>query len=210
MVTSPANRVFQRCAEAPVLRRLGGRTPGARALEIGCGTAFGSKLILDQFGAATVDAVDLEPTMVTRRRRLGRERLENPRYVALRFALWLRLVLLYPRHRRRAREGRGRGRDRPVPSSSPHPVPHVGSLAALKAALAAADLRHEARRIGARLETVGADAARELPLLRPPPDDAARLSCRVDAKAKVCVGSPTTRSRPVMRAVSRSGSAPRR
>jgi hypothetical protein len=67
----------------------------------------------------------------------------------------------------------------------------VGCLAALNAALAAADRRDDARRIGARAETVGAAAARELPLLRPLPgevfDVSARLSCRVDTKARVCV-----------------------
>lgn len=71
------------------------------------------------------------------------------------------------------------------------PVPHVGSLAALNQALAAADARDDARRIGARAETVGAAAERELLLLRPLPgegfDVAATLSCRVDAKARVCV-----------------------
>jgi len=71
------------------------------------------------------------------------------------------------------------------------PVPHVGSLAALNEALAAADVRDDARRIGARAETVGAAAARELPLLRGLPgqafDVALMLSCRVDAKARVCV-----------------------
>jgi hypothetical protein len=71
------------------------------------------------------------------------------------------------------------------------PVPHVGSLAALDAALAAADARDDARRIGARIETVGAAAAREMPLLRPLPaeplDPAQVLSCRVDAKARICV-----------------------
>jgi hypothetical protein len=71
------------------------------------------------------------------------------------------------------------------------PVPHVGSLAALNAAMAAADQRDDARRIGARAESVGTAAARELLLLRPLPEEAfdvaARLSCRVDAKARVCV-----------------------
>ena len=66
-----------------------------------------------------------------------------------------------------------------------------GSQAALNTALAAAHQRDDARRIGARAETVGAAAARELPLLRPLPDTvfdvAARLSCRVDAKSRVCV-----------------------
>lgn len=73
LVNSPANRAIQRCVEAPTLRRLGGRIPGAHALEIGCGAGYGTKLIVDQFGAATVDAIDLDPAMVTRaRRRLRR------------------------------------------------------------------------------------------------------------------------------------------
>ncbi|UUW88610.1 class I SAM-dependent methyltransferase [Pimelobacter simplex] len=73
LVNSPANRVFQRCVETPTLRRLGGRTRGAHALEIGCGSGYSTNLIIDQFGAATVDAVDLDPAMVTRaRRRLRR------------------------------------------------------------------------------------------------------------------------------------------
>jgi hypothetical protein len=67
----------------------------------------------------------------------------------------------------------------------------MGSLEALNAALAAADARDDARRIAGRAETVGQAAAQELPLLRPLPaerfDVALRLSCRVDAKARVCV-----------------------
>lgn len=73
LVTSPANRAFQRWVEVPMLRRLGGRTPGAHALEVGCGSGYDTKVIIDQFGAATVDAVDLDSAMVTRaRRRLRR------------------------------------------------------------------------------------------------------------------------------------------
>ena len=64
-------------------------------------------------------------------------------------------------------------------------------MAALNEALAAADGRDDARRIGSRAETVGDAAQREQPLLRPLPvedfDVAATLSCRVDAKARVCV-----------------------
>jgi hypothetical protein len=67
----------------------------------------------------------------------------------------------------------------------------VGSLEALNAALAAADARDDARRITGRAETVGEAAAGELPLLAPLPaepfDVALRLSCRVDAKARICV-----------------------
>lgn len=53
--------------------RLGGRVPGGRVAEIGCGQGYGTKLILDQFGAASVDAVDLDPAAIARaRRRLRR------------------------------------------------------------------------------------------------------------------------------------------
>ncbi|MEO7061992.1 MAG: hypothetical protein ABI083_19935 [Lapillicoccus sp.] len=71
------------------------------------------------------------------------------------------------------------------------PVPHLPTMAALNAALAAADLRDETRRIGPRTETVGAAGAREALLLNPLPnndfDASLALSCRVHAKARVCV-----------------------
>jgi len=57
--------------------------------------------------------------------------------------------------------------------------------------LADADAVDEHRRIAARAETVGQAAAREAPLLNPLPGNAfqaaAALSCRVDAKARICV-----------------------
>jgi ubiquinone/menaquinone biosynthesis C-methylase UbiE len=55
--------------EARVLARLGGRTPGARVAEIGCGSGYGTRLILDHFGAASVDAVDLDPAMIAHAQR---------------------------------------------------------------------------------------------------------------------------------------------
>lgn len=64
LVNSFPRRALQRFYEAPLLARLGGRIPGGRALEIGCGGGYGSRLILDRFGAATVDAVDLDPAAV--------------------------------------------------------------------------------------------------------------------------------------------------
>ena len=74
-VNSPARRALQRYYELAVLTRLGGRMGGGRALEIGCGSGYGTKLILDHMGAATVDAVDPDPAMVARaRRRLRRYR----------------------------------------------------------------------------------------------------------------------------------------
>ena len=57
--------------------------------------------------------------------------------------------------------------------------------------MADADTVDDARRIAARVETVGQAAARELSALRPLPvgvfDVSAPLSCRVDAKARICV-----------------------
>jgi len=122
---------------------------------------------------------------------LGRERLENPRFIALRSHYGYDSFFCIPgidgAHEKGGVEGEiGRFRRRHLT-----PVPHVGSLAALNAALAAADVRDDTRRIGARAETVGAGAAREQLLLRPLPEVdfevAASLSCRVDAKARVCV-----------------------
>jgi len=132
---------------------------------------------------------NLKPAVI--RVALGRERFEHPRFIALRSHYGYDSFYCIPgkegAHEKGGVEGEiGRFRRRHLT-----PVPHVGSLAALNEALAAADARDDARRIGARAETVGAAAARELPLLRPLPvevfDVAATLSCRVDAKARVCV-----------------------
>lgn len=75
LVNSPPRRWLQRYYEVPALQRLGGPLPGPRVLEIGCGAGYGTRLILDRFPAAHVDAVDLDPAMVRRaRRRLTRYR----------------------------------------------------------------------------------------------------------------------------------------
>ena len=75
LVDSAPRRALQRVYETRVLIRLGGRTPGASVAEIGCGSGYGTKLIIDQFGAKTVDAVDLDPRMISRAwRRLRRYR----------------------------------------------------------------------------------------------------------------------------------------
>jgi ubiquinone/menaquinone biosynthesis C-methylase UbiE len=73
LMTSPPRRWVQRFYEAPALVRLGGRIPGGRVAEIGCGSGYGTRLIFDVFGAASVDAVDLDPVMIQRAaRRLRR------------------------------------------------------------------------------------------------------------------------------------------
>src|SRR5437660_11525158 len=60
---------FQRYIEAPRLLTLGGQLAhGSVALEIGCGPGAGVDVILDQFGAARVDAFDLDPLLVAHAR----------------------------------------------------------------------------------------------------------------------------------------------
>lgn len=93
LVNSLPRRLLQRFYEARMLRRFGGRLgPGTRALEIGCGSGYGSQLVLEQFGASSVDAVDLDPAMIRRAgKRLarygGRVRLAQGSATDLRAAL---------------------------------------------------------------------------------------------------------------------------
>jgi SAM-dependent methyltransferase len=67
VVNSPPRRWLQR-GEARLLRRLGGPVAAGRVLELGCGRGFGTRLIPDRFGVREVDALDLDPRMVTRAR----------------------------------------------------------------------------------------------------------------------------------------------
>lgn len=72
-MNNPVRAWIQRAWEGPTLERLGGRTPGARVLEIGCGWGVGTEIIFERFGAAEVHAFDLDPEMVgLARRRLAR------------------------------------------------------------------------------------------------------------------------------------------
>ena len=79
-VDNPARRALQSWYEAPTLRRLGGPLPaGSRVVEIGCGSGYGTSLILDYFGASYVDAVDLDPQMIGRARRRLRHHADRVR-----------------------------------------------------------------------------------------------------------------------------------
>lgn len=69
LMNNPARRAVQRFYEVPKLLRMAHRLDGKRALEIGCGQGFGMKLILEQFGAATVSGIDIDPEMVNRARK---------------------------------------------------------------------------------------------------------------------------------------------
>lgn len=122
---------------------------------------------------------------------LGRDREQNPRFVALRSHYRFESFFCMPGKAGAHEKGGVEGEIGRFRRAHLTPMPTVSSLAALNELLAAADGADNARRIGARRETVGSAAARELPLLRALPDkafDAAlTLSCRVDAKARVCV-----------------------
>jgi SAM-dependent methyltransferase len=70
LINSAPRRWLQRWYEVPWLRRLGGTlSPDSRVLEVGCGPGYGTGLILQQFGAGHVDAIDLDPAMIARSRR---------------------------------------------------------------------------------------------------------------------------------------------
>lgn len=71
LMNNPVRVAIQRHFEAERLLAMGGAVPGAAALEVGCGRGVGVELVLDRFGAARVDAFDLDPKMVS----LARERL---------------------------------------------------------------------------------------------------------------------------------------
>jgi len=73
MMNNPVRAALQRHFEMPILLKMGGRVPGGRVLEVGCGRGVGTELILARSGAERVDAFDLDPEMVAlARRRLCR------------------------------------------------------------------------------------------------------------------------------------------
>jgi ubiquinone/menaquinone biosynthesis C-methylase UbiE len=69
LMNNPVRSAIQRRFEAARLLRMGGPMSGGAALEIGCGRGVGAELVLDRFGADTVDAFDLDPRMVDLARR---------------------------------------------------------------------------------------------------------------------------------------------
>ncbi|MDQ4072343.1 MAG: IS21 family transposase [Actinomycetota bacterium] len=122
---------------------------------------------------------------------LGRDRLEHPRFVALRshygFDSFYCLAGPEGAHEKGGVEGEvGRFRRRHLV-----PVPKVASLAELNQLLVSADDADQQRRIARRPETVGEAFATEAPCLRPLPGDGfecfAEASAKVDSKARICV-----------------------
>jgi ubiquinone/menaquinone biosynthesis C-methylase UbiE len=73
LVNNPGRALVQRFYEAPLLQGLGGRLDGDRVLEVGCGRGAGSQVLIEQFGATQVVAVDLDWRQILRaRRRISR------------------------------------------------------------------------------------------------------------------------------------------
>ena len=66
LMNNPLRGFVQKHFEAPRLQKMGGALSGGYALEIGCGRGVGVQIILDRFGAAQVDAIDLDPRMIRR------------------------------------------------------------------------------------------------------------------------------------------------
>lgn len=122
---------------------------------------------------------------------LGRERFENPKFVALRSHYGFDSFYCLPGKDGAHEKGGVEGEVGRFRRGHLTPVPHLPSLAALNEAMAAADVRDDARHVGARKESVGAAFARERLLLNPLPDNvfdaSSALSCRVDMKARICV-----------------------
>jgi len=123
---------------------------------------------------------------------LGRERLENRRFVALRshygFDSFYCLPGIDGAHEKGGVEGEvGRFRRRHLV-----PVPRVDSLAELNELIAAGDRIDDGRHIARRPHSVGEAAAAELAWLRPLPEevfDSATVlaAVKVDLKGRICV-----------------------
>lgn len=122
---------------------------------------------------------------------LGRERLENERFVALRSHYGFDSFFCLPgekgAHEKGGVEGEvGRFRRRHLV-----PVPKVASLAELNQALANGDVTDDARHIARRVEPVGAAAAAEVGSMRALPTEAfdttTILEAKVDTKARVAL-----------------------
>jgi len=122
---------------------------------------------------------------------LGRDRLENERFVALRSHFGFDSFYCEPgiegAHEKGGVEGEiGRFRRNHLV-----PVPAVASLAELNAFMAEADAADEHRHIGRRSETVGQSAVAESGRLRVLPDEGFDVTTTlwsiVDTKARICV-----------------------
>jgi len=62
---NPLRPAIQNAFEARQMLRMGGACPNAKALEIGCGSGSGIKLLFNLFGVRSVDAFDLDFDMIS-------------------------------------------------------------------------------------------------------------------------------------------------
>jgi ubiquinone/menaquinone biosynthesis C-methylase UbiE len=69
LVNNNLRAIVQRFYEGPLLRSLGGAANGGIVLEIGCGRGAGVEVILQQFHAAHVTGMDLDPLQIERARK---------------------------------------------------------------------------------------------------------------------------------------------
>lgn len=69
LVNNSARALVQRFYEGPLLLKLGGSTEGLRVLDVGCGRGVGVQLLLQQFGAAHVSGIDMDPQQIGRARK---------------------------------------------------------------------------------------------------------------------------------------------
>ncbi|GAA1366476.1 IS21 family transposase [Arthrobacter rhombi] len=122
---------------------------------------------------------------------LGRERLENERFIAMRshygFDSFFCLPGIDGAHEKGGVEGEvGRFRRRWL-----SPVPEFASIAELNEFMAGCDQKDQHRVITGRPITVGAAAAEEAPMLHPLPvdvfDAGTTASCKANHKALICV-----------------------
>jgi len=73
LVNNGVRTAVQRFYEGPLLRKSGGIVSGGTVLELGCGRGAGIEVILQQFEAAHVYGMDLDPLQIER----ARERLRD-------------------------------------------------------------------------------------------------------------------------------------
>jgi len=122
---------------------------------------------------------------------LGRDRVENERFIALRSHYGFDSFFCQPGPEGAHEKGGVEGEVGRFRRAHLVPVPRVGSLDELNQVITGWMAADDARHVGRRAETVGEAFAAERAWLRPLPEvafDAAReLSARVDAKARVCV-----------------------
>ncbi|SDI84954.1 Transposase [Arthrobacter subterraneus] len=152
----------------------------------------GHVLAFERFGGVPVSRVrydNLKPAVI--RLLLGRERVENPKFIAMRSHYGFDSFFCRPgvegAHEKGGVEGEvGRYRRRWLT-----PVPEFATIAELNEFMAGCDAKDDQRVIGTRPATVASMFTEETAVLRELPDDvfeaAETLSCKVDAKAMICV-----------------------